>query len=136
MFDLETKGNIATAAILTKGIYMFSKSIAILFLFILVFLFVNKGLNRFILIGYFALSFFTFLLYGVDKRNAIKGLWRISENTLQTLSLLGGWPGALLAQQAFRHKTQKRAFIFVLWLGILTNVVIFGYFLYSIVFDL
>jgi uncharacterized membrane protein YsdA (DUF1294 family) len=135
LFDLESKGNIATAVILTKYIYMFSKSIAILFLFILVFLFINKGLNRFILVGYFALSFFTFLFYGIDKRNAIKGLWRISENTLQTLSLLGGWPGALLAQQAFRHKTQKRPFIFVLWLGIFTNVGIFGYFIYSVVFS-
>jgi uncharacterized membrane protein YsdA (DUF1294 family) len=115
---------------------MFSKSIAILFLFILVFLFINKGLNRFILVGYFALSFFTFLLYGIDKRNAIKGLWRISENTLQTLSLLGGWPGALLAQQVFRHKTQKRSFIFVLWLGVFTNAGIFGYFIYSVVFSL
>ena len=82
------------------------------------------------------LSFFTFLLYWVDKRNAIKGRRRISERTLQIFSLLGGWPGALLAQQTFRHKTQKRPFIFVLWLGIFINTGIFAYFIYSVVFSL
>ena len=115
---------------------MFSRIIAILFLFILVFLFINKGLHRLILVEYFTLSFFTFLLYAIDKRSAIKGRWRVSEKTLQISSLLGGWPGALLAQQAFRHKTQKRSFIFVLWLGVMINTSIFGYFLYSVVFSL
>lgn len=115
---------------------MFSKSIAILFLFILVFLFINKGLSRLILVEYFTLSFFTFLLYAIDKRNAIKGRRRISEKTLQISALLGGWPGALLAQQTFRHKTQKRPFILVLWLGILINTGVFAYFLYSVIFGL
>jgi len=87
-------------------------------------------------VEYFTLSVFTFLLYAIDKRNAIKGRSRVSEKTLQIFSILGGWPGAILAQHAFRHKTQKRSFIRVLWLGILTNVVIFGYFLYSVVFSL
>ncbi|NQZ89298.1 MAG: DUF1294 domain-containing protein [Colwellia sp.] len=115
---------------------MFSKTIAILFLFILVFLFINKGLHRLILVEYFTLSVFTFLLYAIDKNNAIKGRRRISEKTLQISAALGGWPGALLAQQAFRHKTQKRSFIWVLWLGILINTGVFAYFLYSVVFGL
>jgi uncharacterized membrane protein YsdA (DUF1294 family) len=85
---------------------------------------------------YFILSLFTFLLYAIDKRNAIKGRRRVSEKTLQLSSLLGGWPGALLAQQLFRHKTQKRPFIFVLWLGIIINVGVFVFFLYTVVFSL
>ncbi|MFB1000387.1 MAG: DUF1294 domain-containing protein [Colwellia sp.] len=133
---MESEGNITTAESLTKYINMFSKIIAILFLLVITFLFFNKGLHRLILISYFTLSILTFVLYGVDKRNAIKGLWRISEKTLQISALLGGWPGALFAQQAFRHKTQKRSFKFVLWLGILTNTGIFGYFIYSTVFSL
>jgi len=114
---------------------MFSKIIAILFLLVITFLFFNKGLHRLILFGYFTLSLLTFVLYAIDKRNAIKGRWRVSEKTLQ-ISLLGGWPGALLAQQAFRHKTQKRPFIFVLWLGVIINAGVFAYFLYSVVFGL
>jgi uncharacterized membrane protein YsdA (DUF1294 family) len=115
---------------------MFSKIVAILFFLILAFLFINKGLHRLILMEYFTLSLFTFLLYWVDKRNAIKDRRRVSEKTLQVFSLLGGWPGALLAQQTFRHKTQKRPFILVLWLGILINTAIFTYFIYSVVFSL
>jgi uncharacterized membrane protein YsdA (DUF1294 family) len=34
---------------------------------------------------------------------------------LHLLSLAGGWPGALVAQRAFRHKTQKLSFKIVLW---------------------
>jgi uncharacterized membrane protein YsdA (DUF1294 family) len=136
LFDVESEGNITTAESLTKYINMFSKIIAILFLLVITFLFFNKGLHRLILISYFTLSLLTFVLYGIDKRNAVKGLRRIPEKTLHISALLGGWPGALLAQHAFRHKTQKQPFKFVLWLGVLINTGIFGYFLYSIVFGL
>ena len=41
---------------------------------------------------------------------AARGQWRTAENTLHLLALGGGWPGALVAQQLFRHKSAKRAF--------------------------
>ena len=109
---------------------MFSIIIALLFLGGLGFFFIEQRLELWIIASYLTLSSWMFLLYGVDKRNAIKGRWRVSEKTLQLWALLGGWPGALMAQQAFRHKTQKRAFVFVLWLGILINASIFTYYLY------
>ncbi len=34
---------------------------------------------------------------------------------LHLLELLGGWPGAFLAQQVFRHKTRKLSFQLVFW---------------------
>ncbi|MEQ2356201.1 DUF1294 domain-containing protein [Pseudoalteromonas piscicida] len=72
------------------------------------------------------LSFFTFIMYAWDKRqaklSAHKKVNRTPERTLQLLSLLGGWPGALIAQQWLRHKSQKRRFIVVLWLCIVLNV--------------
>jgi uncharacterized membrane protein YsdA (DUF1294 family) len=65
-------------------------------------------------------------MYAWDKRQAKqsthKKVNRTSERTLQLLSLFGGWPGALIAQQWLRHKSQKRRFIGVLWLCILVNV--------------
>lgn len=68
----------------------------------------------------------TFLIYAWDKRkakqSAYKKVNRVSERTLHLLALFGGWPGALLAQQLIRHKSQKRAFITVLWICILINV--------------
>ncbi len=51
--------------------------------------------------------------------------WRIPESTLQILSLAGGWPGALIAQQTLRHKSSKMSFIITLWAMVLLSI--FGY---------
>jgi uncharacterized membrane protein YsdA (DUF1294 family) len=74
-----------------------------------------------LLIAYGAMSFITFILYGLDKYAAIKGGGRIAENRLHLCALLGGWPGALLAQAMFRHKTRKRSFQIQFWLVSLLN---------------
>lgn len=65
---------------------------------------------------YFFLSLITFFIYRSDKQRALRGDRRFSENSLQVLALLGGWPGALLAQQLFRHKTRKLSFQLLFWL--------------------
>ena len=52
------------------------------------------------------INLLTLLLYGVDKRRARRGSWRISEKTLFVLPLLGGSAGALLGMRLFRHKTR------------------------------
>lgn len=59
---------------------------------------------------YLALSATTFVVFWMDKRRARAGKWRISERTLLTLSILGGWPGAMLAMHFVRHKTRTRKF--------------------------
>ena len=53
-----------------------------------------------------------FLLYGVDKRRAVRGAWRIPERTLLCGAWLMGGVGAWLGMRAFRHKTKKRIFRF------------------------
>jgi uncharacterized membrane protein YsdA (DUF1294 family) len=54
----------------------------------------------------------TFAMFAWDKRSAISGDWRIPEKTLLTLTLalVGGTPGAIIAQQRLRHKTRKQPF--------------------------
>lgn len=52
----------------------------------------------------------TFLLYGIDKWKAQKGKWRIPEETLIWLAIVGGSIGALLGMYLFRHKTKHRKF--------------------------
>ena len=68
------------------------------------------------------MSLVCFIAYGIDKRQAGNGGRRISERTLQLLAFLGGWPGALLGQRQFRHKTQKVGFRIVLWMIIALHV--------------
>tara|TARA_R110000782_G_scaffold52329_2_gene112318 strand:- start:1390 stop:1635 length:246 start_codon:yes stop_codon:yes gene_type:complete len=55
-------------------------------------------------------------LYRSDKRRAQQSLQRTPENLLHLVELLGGWPGALIAQQIFRHKTRKIAYQTIFWL--------------------
>lgn len=57
----------------------------------------------------------TMLAFGRDKRLAQLGQWRIPENTLLMLALLGGSPGALAARQIYRHKTRKQPFSTILY---------------------
>ena len=70
---------------------------------------------------YAAMSVLAFTLYGRDKAAARRGRWRVSEATLHVVALLGGWPGALLAQGVFRHKTRKRPFRIVFWCTVALN---------------
>ncbi len=76
-------------------------------------------------IYYFGLSTITFIFYAWDKRSAVKSRWRVAENTLHLLALLGGWPGALIAQQVLRHKTQKQPFKAILWVTVSINICVF-----------
>ncbi|MCL1120604.1 DUF1294 domain-containing protein [Shewanella seohaensis] len=76
---------------------------------------------------YLLLSLCTFIAYAFDKSAARKGRWRTKESTLHLMSLLGGWPGALFAQQLLRHKSVKAAFRQLFWLTVVTNLALLGY---------
>jgi len=74
---------------------------------------------------YLSLSLVTIVFYAADKRAATAGTWRTPEATLLVLGLLGGWPGAIIAQQALRHKTRKRSFQFAFWWSVIGNVALY-----------
>lgn len=65
-----------------------------------------------------------FLLYGIDKRKAVHGQWRISEAMLLGIALCGGAVGAYAGMRIFHHKTKKLRFyvgvplMIVLWAAI------------------
>ena len=81
-------------------------------------------LPLYVLATYLLLSVFTFISYWLDKRKAQAGHShkRTPESTLQFMALLGGWPGALLAQGYLRHKSQKRPFLLLFWCTVLLNL--------------
>ena len=55
-------------------------------------------------------NFVAFVLYGVDKRRAIRKLWRIPESVLMGVAAIGGSVGALIGMLLFRHKTKHAKF--------------------------
>lgn len=71
---------------------------------------------------YAGLSVCTFIAYWLDKHKAQTGQWRTPESTLHFMALLGGWPGALLAQSYLRHKSQKRPFLLLFWCAVVANL--------------
>ena len=77
-------------------------------------------------------SIAAFVTYGLDKHYAKTEKWRVSEKTLHWLSALGGWPGGLIAQQVFRHKTQKLRFRVVFWLIVIVHLPLILYSLLQI----
>jgi len=82
-----------------------------------------------IIVGFYLLmGIITYIFYAVDKSAAIHNRWRISENTLHLLSLVGGWSGALLAQIILHHKSSKESFQVIYWITVFLNLVALGYF--------
>jgi uncharacterized membrane protein YsdA (DUF1294 family) len=80
------------------------------------------NLTYLLLAGWYAsLSLVLFAMYGLDKAAARRGGWRTPEATLHVVALAGGWPGALLGQRVFRHKTRKQPFGAIFWCTVVAN---------------
>lgn len=73
------------------------------------------------------MSFVSFFLYGLDKRRAKRGKWRIKESTLMAVGLLGGAAGSLLGMKMFRHKTRHTYFYVANTLFLVSHIVLLGY---------
>lgn len=77
---------------------------------------------------YLFINLLTFVVYGIDKLKAKKGLWRIPEHTLLLLAFCGGSIGAWFGMMIWRHKTRHLKFligvplIFFLQLAIVSYV--------------
>lgn len=69
-------------------------------------------MNTNVLLIYYLLGInaMTFALYGIDKFKSKKGWWRIPENTLLMLVVIGGSMGALCGIRLFHHKTKHKKF--------------------------
>ena len=72
----------------------------------------------------------TFLVYGIDKWKAKKSLWRVRENSLLMLAILGGSIGAWLGMKVWHHKTLHKKFRYGIPAIIIIQLAVIGYFLY------
>lgn len=66
-----------------------------------------------IILGYFAfMNLLGFAMMGIDKRKAVKKLWRIPEYTFFVVALIGGSIGTIIGMRAFHHKTLHWYFVY------------------------
>lgn len=70
---------------------------------------------------YLVASLVAYVAYASDKSAARQGKWRTKEDKLHLLGLIGGWPGALLAQKQLRHKNRKSSFQALFWSTVALN---------------
>jgi uncharacterized membrane protein YsdA (DUF1294 family) len=75
-----------------------------------------------VMLAWIGINVIAFLAFGWDKRQAERDGSRIAERTLIGIALFGGALGALIGQQAFRHKTKKQPFRTLLWLAAVINL--------------
>ena len=82
------------------------------------------------LIYFVSVNLLSFVLFGIDKHRARRGMWRIPESALLLTALLGGSAGAFLGMKAFHHKTRHRKFTIGVPLIFLLETGVFIYFFF------
>ncbi|MGF1695432.1 DUF1294 domain-containing protein [Vibrio kyushuensis] len=79
------------------------------------------------LLYYAFLSSVTYLVYLYDRSATIDKHTRMPEIFLHTLAILGGWPGAALAQSFLRHKSIGTSFRYGFWATVVLNVSLYAW---------
>jgi uncharacterized membrane protein YsdA (DUF1294 family)/cold shock CspA family protein len=102
---------------------IFAAVVAVTFLALIAMAVIAGSLHWAVIVFYVLASLVTYSAYAGDKRAAQTGGWRTKEGTLLLLGLAGGWPGGLIAQHRFRHKTKKLSFQVAYWLTVGLNCV-------------
>lgn len=64
-----------------------------------------------------------FLMF-LDKQKAKKHKWRIPENTLMLVAIIGGSIGSIIGMQTFRHKTKHIKFKFGIPIILILQVIL------------
>jgi len=106
-------------------------SLFVILFYILLLAVVLDGRVHYVLILYYLiLGLLTFSVFAKDKHASKHGLWRVPENTLHILSLLGGWTGGVVGQKILRHKTHKQPFKTLFTITIFINILLLSLLLF------
>ena len=79
---------------------------------------------KFLIIYLIIINLIAVIITFHDKRAAVKGTWRVKENTLLLISALGGSPAMLLTMLLIRHKTRKAKFMVGIPLILIAELII------------
>lgn len=82
------------------------------------------------LVYYLCINIVMFFTMLYDKQRAKSHKWRVRENTLFSLAILGGSAGGFLAMFMFHHKNRKPVFYVVYSIGFIIHC----FFIYYLVF--
>ena len=69
-----------------------------------------------------AINVITFIMFGTDKRRAVRRRHRIRVSNLMLLAVLGGSLGAWAGMYSFRHKTNRLIFVLGIPLILLSQI--------------
>jgi uncharacterized membrane protein YsdA (DUF1294 family)/cold shock CspA family protein len=117
---------IAAPALLSKVLQRGPRLLVIpAFLFIIVAISTVQPISLNWLVIYGVASVACFAGYGLDKMAAKHKAWRVSETILLLIGVVGGWPGGIVGQEVFRHKTQKKSFRTLFWMSVAINMAAF-----------
>lgn len=74
-----------------------------------------------------------FSIMGIDKNRAKKEKWRIRENTLFLVAIIGGSIGSIAGMQVFRYKTKHKQFVYGMPAILIIQIVILVYCILQII---
>lgn len=83
-----------------------------------------------IIIYLVVINIIAFLAMGIDKWKAKRDAWRIPEQTLLSLVVLGGGIGGIAGMYTFRHKTKKPRFYIGFPLILIIEIAVAIYFIF------
>jgi uncharacterized membrane protein YsdA (DUF1294 family)/cold shock CspA family protein len=107
-----------------KKMNRFSIYLSVVFIILIIIFYLLEYFPQKLMFLYVGASAITFLAYASDKSKAKRRVWRTPESSLHMLALIGGWPGAAIAQQVLRHKSQKKEFRRIFWLTVFVNLAV------------
>jgi uncharacterized membrane protein YsdA (DUF1294 family) len=109
--------------VFNKKEFLLHTALEILAMLIPVIVMASK-VNVLVKIYWWAINIATLLTYFVDKSRAIRNEYRIPENKLHAMCLLGGFSGACLGRMLARHKIRKVSFTIVLVIGFVETMMV------------
>ena len=83
--------------------------------------------TRAYLVATVVFSVVAFAAMGWDKRRAKRAQRRLREQDLHFFEFLGGWPGSLIGQRTFRHKTRKLQYQVAFWIVVTLHLALLTY---------
>lgn len=85
----------------------------------------------FLIVYFICINIISMLAMGIDKKRAIKHVWRIPESNLFILAFIGGSIGSIIGMQLFRHKTRKKIFLYGMPAILIVQLFVFFFLLQS-----